>query len=53
VVALERSQPATVGVQTGDGILGLRQVQLEGKRVTAAEEFIRGQRGFVGAVLPC
>ena len=41
-----------VGVQTGSGTLGLLKVQLEGKRVVSAEEFIRGQRGFVGSLLP-
>jgi methionyl-tRNA formyltransferase len=43
---------ATIGVQTGDGILGLVQVQLEGKRVVSADEFVRGQRTFVGSLLP-
>ncbi len=41
-----------VGVQTGDGVLGLLQVQLQGKRTMGAAEFARGQRGFVGAKLP-
>jgi methionyl-tRNA formyltransferase len=41
-----------VGVQTGSGILGLLKVQLEGKRVVTGEEFIRGQRGFTGSLLP-
>ncbi len=40
------------GVQTGDGILGVRQLQLEGKRAMGSEEFLRGQRGFIGAILP-
>lgn len=41
-----------VGVQTGSGTLGLLKVQLEGKRVVSAEEFIRGHRGFAGSLLP-
>jgi methionyl-tRNA formyltransferase len=41
-----------VGVQTGSGTLGLLKVQLEGKRVMSAEEFLRGQRGFTGSLLP-
>jgi len=41
-----------VGVQTGDGLLGLLKVQLEGKRVVDAGEFVRGQRGFAGSLLP-
>lgn len=42
-----------VGVQTGDGVLRLVSVQLEGRRAMRAEEFARGQRGFIGALLPC
>jgi methionyl-tRNA formyltransferase len=41
-----------LGVGTGDGILGLLEVQLEGKRAMPAAEFLKGQRDFVGAVLP-
>lgn len=41
-----------VGVGTGEGMLGLCQVQLEGKRAMTAEEFLRGQRGFIGELLP-
>jgi len=51
VVALESEQPAVVGVETGDGILGLVNIQLEGKRAIPASEFLRGQRGFVGDIL--
>ena len=40
-----------VGVQAGEGILKLVKVQLEGKREMPIEEFVRGQRGFVGSVL--
>jgi methionyl-tRNA formyltransferase len=39
------------GVGTGQGILGILKVQIEGKRVMAAEEFIRGQRDFIGSML--
>ncbi len=42
---------AIFGVGTGDGILGVCQVQLEGKRVMSAAEFLRGQRQFIGAIL--
>ena len=41
-----------VGIGTSDGVLGLLRVQLEGKRVMTAAEFLRGQRDFIGAVLP-
>ncbi|MBI4296353.1 MAG: methionyl-tRNA formyltransferase [Chloroflexi bacterium] len=40
------------GVNTGEGILGILAVQLEGKQTVSADEFLRGQRGFVGVVLP-
>jgi len=53
VIAIEERQGVTVGVQTGEGVLGLLQVQLEGKRAMAAEDFIRGQRSFIGASIPC
>ncbi len=43
---------AVFGVHTGDGILGVLKVQLEGKRAMSAAEFLRGQREFVGAILP-
>lgn len=53
VIIVGERQGVTVGVQAGEGVLGLLQIQLEGKRVMAAEEFVRGQRGFIGASLPC
>jgi len=40
------------GIGTGEGTLGVLRVQLEGKQVLSAAEFLRGQRGFIGAVLP-
>ena len=43
---------AAFGVCTGDGILGVLRVQLEGKRAMSAAEFLRGQRQFIGAILP-
>jgi methionyl-tRNA formyltransferase len=52
VMEIRGSKGVPVGVQTGDGILGLLKVQLEGKRVMNADEFIRGQRGFTGSLLP-
>jgi len=44
---------AAFGISTGDGILGILKVQLEGKRAMSATEFLRGQRQFIGAILPC
>ncbi len=43
---------AAFGVSTGDGILGVLKVQSEGKRAMSAAEFLRGQRQFIGAMLP-
>jgi len=43
---------APFGIGTGDGVLGVLQVQLEGKRAMSAADFLRGQRQFVGAILP-
>jgi methionyl-tRNA formyltransferase len=43
---------AAFGVSTGEGVLGVSRVQLEGKRAMSAAEFLRGQREFIGAVLP-
>lgn len=52
LVVATNDEQAVVGVQTGDGVLGLLQVQLEGKRAMGTAEFARGQRGFVGSQLP-
>jgi methionyl-tRNA formyltransferase len=43
---------AVPGVGTGDNILGLLRVQLEGKREMSAADFVRGQRDFIGTILP-
>ncbi len=51
VVALNHGG-VVVGVNTGNGILGLLRVQLEGKQAMFAAEFLRGQRQFGGAILP-
>jgi methionyl-tRNA formyltransferase len=44
---------AVLGITTGNGILGVMKVQLEGKREMTAADFLRGQRDFIGSVLPC
>jgi methionyl-tRNA formyltransferase len=51
VIALNRVEVA-FGINTGEGILGVARVQLEGKRAMSAAEFVRGQRQFIGVVLP-
>jgi methionyl-tRNA formyltransferase len=40
-----------VGVVTRQGILGLCQVQLEGRREMSADDFVRGKRDFIGCIL--
>jgi methionyl-tRNA formyltransferase len=45
-------QDVMLGVGTGEGVLGVLKLQLAGKRVMTAAEFLRGQRDFIGAVLP-
>jgi methionyl-tRNA formyltransferase len=41
-----------LGIGTGEGILGVSRLQLEGRKAMTAAEFLRGQRDFVGSVLP-
>lgn len=49
VIAL--TEPPGIGVVTRRGILGLCQVQLEGRREMAVNDFVRGKRDFIGSVL--
>jgi methionyl-tRNA formyltransferase len=53
VISIKQPQRSLIGVQTGEGILQLLKVQLEGKKVMTVEEFQRGQKGFIGVSLPC
>jgi methionyl-tRNA formyltransferase len=39
-------------VVTGSGLLEVTRVQIEGKKPMSAADFLRGQRGFIGSVLP-
>ena len=41
-----------LGITTGDGILGVQNIQYAGKKAMTAAEFLRGQRDFIGATLP-
>ena len=50
VVRLE-SRDTPVGVGTTDGILGLKLLQMEGRRALRIEEFLTGYPQFVGAQL--
>jgi len=49
-VVVLRESPK-VGVVAGKDILGLCQVQLEGKREMPVADFVRGQRNFIGSIL--
>lgn len=49
VIALDE-RPG-VGVVTGQGVLGLCRVQLEGRRDMRAPDFVHGRRDFLGSVL--
>jgi methionyl-tRNA formyltransferase len=51
VMDLPPSGKAAFAVATGDGLLGIIKLQLEGKKPMAAAEFRRGQRQLAGAVL--
>ena len=51
VVSLPGKRGPAVGVQTGDGVLGLVRVQLEGRKAVTGEEFLRGARDFAGGRL--
>ncbi len=51
VVELPVTSALRIGVVTGKGLLGLGEVQLEGKRKVSAEEFVRGHGGFIGSSL--
>ena len=47
VVSLESG----VGVVSGDGVLLVRRLQLEGRRALGARDFLQGYRGFAGSRL--
>jgi methionyl-tRNA formyltransferase len=51
-VVILKDKEAGFGVVTGAGVLGIISVQFEGKRAMAASEFVRGQHGLIGTVLP-
>lgn len=48
VVALSQNPEFAVGIGTGDGILGICRLQMEGKKANMSGDFIRGQREFIG-----
>ena len=52
VVPLPGGGEPAVAVVTGQGLLGLVRVQLEGRKPQTGEEFIRGYPQFLKARLP-
>lgn len=52
VVGGEFPAGVAFGIGTGEGILGVLEVQFEGKKRVPSADFLRGQRDFLGAVLP-
>jgi methionyl-tRNA formyltransferase len=52
VVALAGKQ-APMGIGTGDGVLGVLELQIEGRKAMDADEFLRGRRDLIDTVLPC
>jgi len=51
-VAALNKEGVVFGISTGKGMLGVVRVQLEGKRAMASDEFLRGQKQLIRAVLP-
>ena len=49
---IEGDSDDQVVVGTGEGSLALRQVQLEGRKPTSIEAFVRGHQTFPGSLLP-
>ena len=50
VVALDQ-EDTLVGIGTAKGILGVKRLQLEGRRAATSAEFLRGYPNFVGSKL--
>ena len=40
-----------LGIGTGDGVLAVSEVQLEGRKIIPAGDFVQGQRDLIGAIL--
>jgi methionyl-tRNA formyltransferase len=41
----------SIGIVTGKAILALKEIQLAGRKALKAEDFVRGQPKFIGAIL--
>lgn len=51
VRTIDKGASRVVGVTTGNGILLLERVRMEGKKEISGDEFARGQRDFIGSRL--
>jgi methionyl-tRNA formyltransferase len=47
-----KGRDGALGIGTGDSILEVLKLQLASRKVVTAAEFTRGQREFIGSVLP-
>jgi methionyl-tRNA formyltransferase len=52
VVPLSPDHGVAFGIVTGNGVLGIGSLQMEGRRPVTSEEFLRGYGDFVGSTLP-
>lgn len=52
VVSIEGNSETPLGIVTGDGILGVLALQLEGKPITRAVDFVAGYPRVIGDTLP-
>ena len=51
VVALKPSEATSLGIVTGDGLLGVVELQLAGRKASNGSAFLRGHPDFLGAQL--
>jgi len=52
VVAVHSQGAASLGIVTGAGLLGIVELQLEGRKASDSDAFLRGHPVFLGAQLP-
>ena len=52
IIALGENTDAPIGVVTARGLLGLIEMQMEGKKRLRSEQFVRGYKQFIGSILP-
>jgi methionyl-tRNA formyltransferase len=52
VVALKPGEATSLGIVTGDGLLGVVELQLAGRKASDGDSFLRGHANFLGAQLP-